>query len=104
MGDHIKKFPFAPRVWDGRLRARTVAEAAISLLKKRVAGLAGLLALITSMVELLPGSAQGQDFTYITNNGTITITRYIGTGGDVIIPSTISGLPVTTIGIQAFED
>src|SRR2546423_12896066 len=94
MVDRIKKFPFAPRVWDGRRSVQPVAEADISLLKKRVARLAALLALITSMVELLPGSAQGQDFTYITNNGTITITGYIGAGGDVIIPSTITRLPV----------
>ena len=35
---------------------------------------------------------------YTTNNGTVTITRYTGPGGAVAIPSTINGLPVTTIG------
>ena len=47
---------------------------------------------------------QGQDYTYTTNNGTITITKYIGPGGAVVIPSTITGLPVTTIGYAAFSD
>jgi hypothetical protein len=37
-----------------------------------------------------------------TTNGTITITGYIGPGGDVTIPDTINGLPVTSIGDDAF--
>ncbi len=41
-------------------------------------------------------------FTYITNNGGITITKYIGPVGDVTIPDTITGLPVTAIGPDAF--
>jgi hypothetical protein len=41
-------------------------------------------------------------FTYATNNGTITITGYTGLGGDVIIPGEIHGLPVTSIGYSAF--
>lgn len=43
-------------------------------------------------------------YTYTTNNGTVTITGYTGSGGAVIIPSTINGLPVTTIGDLAFLD
>ena len=41
-------------------------------------------------------------FTCATNNGTVTITRYAGPGGWVTIPSTIDGLPVTSIGAGAF--
>ena len=37
-------------------------------------------------------------FTYTTNNGAINITGYLGTYEDVSIPSTINGLPVTSIG------
>jgi hypothetical protein len=37
------------------------------------------------------------DFTYTTNSGAITITGYTGPGGDVTIPGTINGLPVTAI-------
>jgi hypothetical protein len=47
----------------------------------------------------LPVASQ---FTYTTNNGTITITGYAGTNNDVVIPSTIDGLPVTSIGTNAF--
>jgi hypothetical protein len=49
----------------------------------------------------LCASAQAQ-FNYTTNNGTITITKYTGQGGVVTIPDTISGLPVATIGTNAF--
>jgi hypothetical protein len=41
-------------------------------------------------------------FTYTTNNGTITLTNYIGPGGAVTIPSTINGLPVTRVGDSTF--
>ena len=42
-------------------------------------------------------------FTYTITNSTVTITGYAGPGGEVTIPSTISGLPVTQIGSQAFS-
>jgi hypothetical protein len=41
-------------------------------------------------------------FIYTTNNGTITITGYTGPGGAVVIPDTINGLPVASIGDGAF--
>ena len=49
----------------------------------------------------LPPTVQAQ-FNCMTNNGTITITRYTGSGGVVAIPGTINGLPVTSIGNNAF--
>jgi len=49
----------------------------------------------------LPAGAQAQ-FTYTTNNGTITITKYTGSGAAVTIPSTYNGLPVASIGDYAF--
>lgn len=42
------------------------------------------------------------DFTYSNNGSAITITGYTGSGGAVVIPSTIVGLPVTGIGTYAF--
>ena len=41
-------------------------------------------------------------FSYTSNNGTITITGYNGAGGAVIIPNSLAGLPVTSIGEWAF--
>jgi hypothetical protein len=53
-----------------------------------------------------PGAVQTSvllvPFTYTTNNGAITITSYNGSGSAASIPSTISGLPVTSIGDSAF--
>src|SRR6476660_8641572 len=55
------------------------------------------------LLWLTPASAgRAQDFTYTNTNGTITITGYTGPGGAVTIPSTISGVPVTSIGGSAF--
>jgi hypothetical protein len=50
----------------------------------------------------VPAAVQALDYTYTTNNGTITITKYIGSDAAVTIPSTIDGLPVTNIGDSAF--
>ena len=44
-----------------------------------------------------------QEFTYTVENNTVKITGYTGTGTDVVIPSFIDGLPVTSIGESAFE-
>lgn len=44
-------------------------------------------------------------FAYSINpSNTATITNYMGLGGEVYIPSIISGMPVTAIGDSAFED
>jgi len=43
------------------------------------------------------------EFNYTITNGTITITKYNGSGGAVTIPDTISDLPVVGIGDYAFQ-
>jgi hypothetical protein len=63
--------------------------------------------LLLLLLVALPLETQAQ-FTYTTNNGTITITEYTGPGGDVNIPDTIYGLPVTSIegiggGMMVFQ-
>jgi hypothetical protein len=50
---------------------------------------------------MLPAVVQAQ-FTFTTNNSKITITGYTGSGGAVVIPSTMNGLPGTRIGYGAF--
>ena len=42
-------------------------------------------------------------FTYTTSSGEVTITGYTGTGGAVVIPSSIGGFPVTKIADSAFS-
>ena len=52
----------------------------------------------------LPAAVRAQDFHYTTHTNTIEITQYVGSrGGVVTIPSTIDGLPVTSIGVYAFS-
>ncbi len=54
------------------------------------------------VLQLLPAALEAQ-FNYQTNNGTITITAYTGSAGSVVVPATISDLPVTAIGTNAFS-
>ena len=43
------------------------------------------------------------DFEYeVNDDNTVTITKYTGTGGDIVIPNTIDGNSVTSIGHHAF--
>ena len=55
-------------------------------------------------LSLLSLPAVGQSvFKYRANDaGTITVTKYTGTGGAVTVPATIRNLPVTGIGAEAF--
>jgi BspA type Leucine rich repeat region (6 copies) len=63
-----------------------------------------LLGRLLSLLLLLalPVMVQAQ-FNYATNSGTITITGYYGQSHAVTIPSTINGLPVTSIGDHAIS-
>ena len=53
------------------------------------------------LLTLTPAPAQSN---YETNGGSITITGYSGSGGAVVIPASINGLPVTSIGADAFQN
>jgi len=44
----------------------------------------------------------GHTFTYVVTNGAVAIVAYAGPGGNVAIPNSIAGLPVTSIGNYAF--
>jgi hypothetical protein len=61
-----------------------------------------LTAILVSGVLADTREVQAQ-FLYTTNDGTITITGYTGSGGAVLIPGTLDGFPVTTIGDSAFR-
>ena len=54
------------------------------------------------LLVALPATVHAQ-FSYAVSNDTVTITRYIGGGGEVTIPSTITDLPVVSIGDSAFS-
>jgi alpha-tubulin suppressor-like RCC1 family protein len=52
----------------------------------------------------LPEEIVANEYIFTTNgDNTITITAYTGDGGDVTIPDTINGLPVTCVGSGAFS-
>jgi hypothetical protein len=56
-----------------------------------------------SLLLLLLSNVANAQYTYaIKGSGGITITRYTGPGGVVVIPSVINGLPVIAIGEAAF--
>jgi hypothetical protein len=55
------------------------------------------------LLLLLPAVVQAQ-FNFVTNGGSLTITRYTGSGGPVVVPDMTNGLPVTSIGGNAFEN
>ncbi len=47
---------------------------------------------------------QGEEFHHAELNGEISITKYTGTEAEVIIPSHINGMPVTSIGKYCFTE
>jgi len=57
--------------------------------------------LIAALVWVLPSVAQAY-LNYTVTNGTVTITGCSGLTGQLTIPDTIAGLPVTSIGFHAF--
>lgn len=61
------------------------------------------LAVLAILLTLALPRCGWAQFNFITNaDNTITITGYTGVGGDVIIPDSTNGFPVTTIENQAF--
>jgi hypothetical protein len=68
------------------------------------ASLLALLGFILLNTPLAVTAQQSGDFTYVSDGLAITITGYTGPGGVVTIPDTIGGLPVRTIGGNAFYD
>ncbi len=59
---------------------------------------------ITYTATYTATSREPIDFTYTITNGEVIITGYTGNATDLVIPSTIEGLPVTSIGAEAFYD
>ena len=57
----------------------------------------------TSGVLAAANTARATDYNYTTFNNAIIITQYSGSDSTVALPALINGLPVTTIGDQAFE-
>ena len=73
--------------------------------KRTLAILLMLLLLFTAFpAPLLPVNAETTDgFYYDVNNGEATITDYIGSATELVVPSVLDGYPVTKIGEFAFS-
>jgi len=73
-------------------------------MKKLLTPLAMLTLLLGCLFALhIPALAATEgDYEYTVTDGAATITKYTGAGGDVTIPATLGGYPVTKIGDQSF--
>jgi hypothetical protein len=49
-------------------------------------------------------AVNGIVYSILGNNAEVSVTGYIGSGGALTIPATLGGLPVTDIGISAFQN
>lgn len=81
------------------VRGRAIAEPHRN---KKLLAIVPRLLLVALISLALPATLQAQ-FTFVTNNGAIKITKYTGSGGAVTIPSTTNGWPVVSIGTNAFN-
>ena len=52
---------------------------------------------------LMEDSYTSGDYTYTVSDGKATITKYSGAGGDVVMPKTLDGNTIVTIGNNAFK-
>lgn len=55
-----------------------------------------------ALLMLITTASVKAQFAFVTNNGVITITGHLGTDSSVVIPGSINGCPVTSIGSSAF--
>lgn len=62
-----------------------------------------ILTLTLSLCACGKSASPVEDFEYEFNDGTVTITGYIGTDLEIVVPDTIEERPVTVIGEKAFS-
>ena len=74
--------------------------------RKILAGaLAAFMAVGSLSISAFAETDASGDYEYqVLSDGTVSITKYLGKGGDVVIPSTIDGMAVSTVRTQAFRD
>ncbi len=76
--------------------------------RRMLAGLDGLeepaanISIASASMATVGAAEAANNFTYTTDNGGVTITGYNGISGDIVVPASIDGLPVTEIGYLAF--
>ncbi len=71
---------------------------------KKILGLIPLLGLLL-VLTCAPASALSDgEYEYTLLNNEVRLDKYIGSGGDITIPTSIRGIPVTAIGDRCFSD
>jgi len=93
--NHSRKLAACRRA--GCFRVPFLLSALVAAVERQSLLLLGWLLLAT------PVAVQAQ-FNYTVTNGTVTITGYTGTNSVVVIPDTITGLPVTAIEFFCLDD
>ena len=59
---------------------------------------------VPAIYNNLPGTTDASEFQYTTKNGEITITKFVGSSTDIVIPAHIDRVPVKYIGDSAFKN
>lgn len=72
------------------------------MIKKLVLSVIGMMFLVLPITVFINISAFAADSDYKFDIDTGTITQYIGSENNIVVPSTIAGFPVTKIGSDAF--
>lgn len=75
-------------------------------MKKIISLILSILLILTLTLSLCAcgkSASPVEDFEYEFNDGTVTITGYIGTDLEIVVPDTIEQRPVTVIGEKAFS-
>ncbi|MDO4481060.1 MAG: leucine-rich repeat domain-containing protein, partial [Erysipelotrichaceae bacterium] len=74
-------------------------------MKKRLLSMICAICTIFMLIPMSISAETFEDFYYSKSviNNEVAITGYKGTGGNVVIPAEIEGIPVTTIGNYAFQ-
>ncbi|MDE7363330.1 MAG: hypothetical protein K2N27_00355, partial [Ruminococcus sp.] len=57
-----------------------------------------------NIAEIQPEPTFAKDYRYIISGNSVTITKYIGTGTNIAVPSKIEGVAVKKIGSGAFSE
>jgi len=71
---------------------------------KKLTSLLLTLTLALSLFTVPASALTYGDWEYTIQNNEVYLTKYIGSGGDVKVPSTLNGVPVTKINLFTFTD
>ncbi len=88
---------------NGRVRRRAIGHRWLGGMGSGRGLLAWRVGLAICLGWAVPAAASG-DYEYTIADGSVTINRYLGSEENVTIPSTIEGLLVTRIGMNAFAE